>query len=105
MRENEYQARLIKKLKRMFRGCFILKNDTDYLQGIPDLTIFYEDKWACLEVKSSEDADEQPNQDYYVHLLDQMSFAAFIYPENEEEVLYDLQQTFKPSRSTRLLKR
>ncbi len=102
MLEREYQSRLIKKLRRMFRGCVILKNDTDYLQGIPDLLILYKDKWAMLEVKASAGGPVQPNQDYYIIELDLMSFASFIYPENEEEVLYDLQQAFGTRRASRI---
>lgn len=102
MLERDYQARLIKKLRRMFPGCVILKNDTSYMQGVPDLVIFWEEKWAMLEVKASRDADQQPNQDYYVDVLNQMSFARFIFPENEKEVLNDLQQAFQSRRSTRV---
>lgn len=92
MRENRYQAQLIKTLQEMFPGAIILKNDSEYLQGIPDLLILYGDKWAALEVKASHNSEHQPNQEYYVSLMDLMSFAAFIYPENEEAVLYDLQR-------------
>lgn len=105
MRENAYQAQLIKKLKRMFPGCIVLKNDTDYIQGIPDLTILYKDKWAMLEVKASATAPTQPNQEHYILMLDRMSFAGFIFPENESGVLYDLSKAFEPDRSARLLKR
>lgn len=91
MRESTYQGQLIRKLKRLFPDCIILKNDAGYVQGIPDLTIFFHDRWATLEVKASAAADEQPNQRHYVETMDRMSFSAFIYPENEEEVLYDLQ--------------
>lgn len=102
MLEREYQAKLIQKIKLMFPGCVILKNDTEYMQGIPDLLILWEDKWAMLEVKRSERARDQPNQRYFVRELDQMSFAAFIFPENEEEVLDELQQAFRPRRSARV---
>lgn len=94
MRESQYQARLIRVLERRFPGCVILKNDPTYLQGIPDLVIFYGNRWAMLEVKASANAPIQPNQDYYVRLLDEMSFAAFIDPSNEEEVLCGLEQAF-----------
>lgn len=98
MLESVYQSRLIKKLRRLFPGCIILKNDSSYIQGIPDLTILWGPYWALLEVKASEDADQQPNQEYYVDLANEMSFGAFIYPENEAEILDALQQAFKPSR-------
>lgn len=105
MRENSYQSRLIKVLRQMFEGCVILKNDPGYLQGVPDLIILYEKKWAALEVKASYDSSIQPNQKYYVDLMNAMSFAAFIDPSNEEDVLYALQQTFKPHRAARIPKR
>lgn len=98
MLESEYQAKLIKTLRGLFPGCFILKNDPTYLQGVPDLIILFKDKWAALEVKSSARSKEQPNQRYYVDILDRMSFSAFIYPENEADILSDLQRTFQPSR-------
>lgn len=101
MLERKYQPIVIKKLRAMFPGCVILKNDTDYMQGIPDLTIFFQDRWAVLEVKASADADEQPNQRFYVEKLNEMSFAAFIYPENEEEVLRELQHAFTSRRAAR----
>lgn len=94
-RENEYQAKLIKKIKSEFPGCVVLKNDPNYIQGFPDLTVFYEDKWAALEVKRSVNAKRQPNQPYYVDKLNEMSFARFVCPENEEEVLHELQQAFR----------
>ena len=91
--ERDFQAKLIKELKVMFKGCIIIKNDPNYIQGIPDLLILYRDKWAALEVKKSGTAHHQPNQEYYVELMDEMSYASFIYPENKEEVLYELQQS------------
>lgn len=92
--ERKFQAQLIKDLKNMFPGCIILKNDPNYLQGVPDLTIFWGNKWATLEVKKSERAGHQPNQDYYVRLMNDMSFSRFIYPENKEVILHELQQSF-----------
>ncbi|WP_458459962.1 hypothetical protein [Pseudobutyrivibrio sp.] len=91
--ERDFQSRLIRELKDIFKGCIIMKNDSSYIQGIPDLLILYKDKWAALEVKKSATASHRPNQEYYVELMDEMSFASFIYPENKEEVLYELQQT------------
>lgn len=90
--ERDFQSKLIKELKQIFDGCIIMKNDPDYIQGIPDLLILFEDKWAALEVKKSAKASHRPNQDYYVSRMDAMSYARFIYPENKEEVLYELQQ-------------
>lgn len=94
MAENRYQAKLIRKLKRMYPGCEILKNDSGYRQGIPDLTIYWGPFWAMLEVKDSINARRQPNQPHYVNKMNEMGFAAFICPENEEEVLAALQEAF-----------
>lgn len=94
MRENKYQAYLIVKLRKEFPGCFILKNDPAYIQGVPDLTVLFGRCWVMLEVKTSENAPEQPNQRYYVEMLNEMSYAAFIYPSNEEDVFRELQQIF-----------
>lgn len=96
--ESAYQRRLIKKLKDLFPGCLVQKNDEQYRQGVPDLVIFFEDKWAMLEVKASSSSQLQPNQEHYIERLNSMSFAAFIYPENEEEVLRGLQQAFRTER-------
>jgi hypothetical protein len=92
--ENAYQRKLIRKLKRMFPGCEILKNDSQYLQGVLDLTILWGPLWAMLEVKTSRDAPFRPNQEYYIKRFDEMAFASSICPEDEEEVLTALQQAF-----------
>lgn len=102
MLEKKYQAKLLRKLEKMFPGCIILKNDTRHRQGMLDLTILWNEFWATLEVKTSKEASTQPNQDYYIEKLGEMSFAAYIYPENEFEVLNALQQAFKSSRRTRV---
>ena len=94
MREAQYQARVINKLRTMFPQCIILKNDPSYLQGVPDILILYNDLWAMLEVKLISSSYE-PNQGYYIELLNEMSFAAFINPGNEEEVFHALQLAFE----------
>lgn len=104
-RENIFQANLIKELKGLFPGCVIIKNDANQLQGILDLLILYEDKWAMLECKRSHNAPHQPNQDYYIDKFNAMSFATFIYPENREEVLDDLESAFRARRKPRISKR
>lgn len=95
MLENKFQANLIKKLKTLFPGCIVMKNDSSYIQGIPDLIVLHEDKWASLECKKNANAKRQPNQEHYVGRMNEMSFSRFIYPENEEEVLSELSKTFK----------
>lgn len=92
--ESKYQKELIRKLQDIFVGCIVVKNDPNYIQGIPDLLILYKDKWAALECKRNCKASHRPNQDYYVLKMEEMSFAAFIFPENEEFVLNRLKRYF-----------
>lgn len=96
--ESQFQAKLIKALKTRFEGCMVLKLDPNYIQGIPDLLILYGKRWAALECKKTMNAPHRPNQDYYVQRMNDMSFARFIFPENVEEVLDELQQTFETDR-------
>lgn len=94
-RENEFQGKLIAEIRKRFPGCLVLKNDPNYIQGIPDLSVFYKDRWAFLECKKSSSEPHQPNQEYYVNKARAMSFAAFIFPENKEEVLNELGKLFE----------
>lgn len=92
--ESAYRRKLIKRIESRLPGCFITLLDPTIVQGIPDVLVLYQDRWAALEVKESHDAPHQPNQDYYVDKFNSMSFSAFIYPENEHEVLDALQSAF-----------
>ena len=92
--ESKFQKELIDEIRKLYPGCIILKNDSGYIQGFPDWTILYNDKWVVLEAKRNKNAKKQPNQEYYVKRLNDMSFSSFVYPENKEEVLNELQQTF-----------
>lgn len=94
-KESAFQADLIKKIKNIVPDCIVLKNDSGYIQGIPDLVVLGPKKWAALEVKKSANAHRQPNQEYYVDKMNELSYANFVYPENEEEVLNDIRETFK----------
>ena len=95
MKEGMFQRQVKEDLKKRFPGCIVIKNDPSSLQGIPDLSIFYEEHWGMLEVKNDEEAPHQPNQDYWVDKLNNMSFAAFINPSNREEVLDAMERSFK----------
>lgn len=95
MNENVFQSKLIKEIKSRFPGCIVIKNDPTYIQGIPDLLVLHKDKWASLEVKKSAKASHRPNQDYYVNKMDEMSYSAFIYPENKEAILDEMGRLFK----------
>lgn len=93
-KESEFQHSLKKELENLFPGCMITKLDSSYIQGIPDFLILYKNKWATLENKRSAKASHQPNQDYYVDKMNGMSFSRFIYPENKDEVVEELNNFF-----------
>lgn len=92
--ESKFQKDLMDEIKELYPGCVVIKNDSGYIQGFPDWTILYKDKWAVLEAKREKNAKKQPNQDYYVEKLDSMSYSKFVYPENKEEVLAGLRKIF-----------
>lgn len=95
MLENRFKTKLCNELEEMFPGCIITHLDPNEIQGIPDLLILYNTQWASLEGKKSKDASHRPNQEYYVRRMNDMSFSRFIYPENKEEVLDELQRFFQ----------
>lgn len=92
-RESAFQARVCRDLEREYSGILILPM---FVQGLPDRLLLFNDRWAFLEFKRSLGAPVQPNQEYYVALLCRMSFAAFICPENELEVLGELERALRP---------
>ena len=103
--EGRFKAEFTRDLEDLYPGCVILKNDEQLFQGIPDMLFLYEDFWAMFEVKKDAAAARQPNQAYYIEKFDKMSFAAFVYPENKEDVLHDLQQSLQSRGTARLPKR
>ena len=94
-KEAAYQSKLVKRIKDRFPGSIVMKTDPTQRQGMPDLLILHDNRWASLEVKQSATAKKRPNQEYYVKKLNDMSFASFIFPENEEEVLNAMERSFK----------
>lgn len=104
MKESKFQKEVIDEIQELLPDAIIMKNDPNYIQGIPDLTILSGDKWATLEIKKSKNAPHQPNQDFYVETMNKMSYSAFIFPENKEEVLHEMAQSLKPKRRTRIPK-
>ena len=93
-KENSFQSDLRKELKERFPGCIVTKLDSNDIQGIPDLLILYKNKWATLENKRSKKEHKQPNQEYYVNKMNDMSFSRFIFPENKDDVMDDLTKLF-----------
>ncbi len=103
MIESNFQRDVIKNIKARFPNSIVMKNDASYIQGIPDLIVLCNDRWATLEVKKSARAKHRPNQDHYVEVMNEMSFSSFIYPENKEEVLNELASFFDAPRGARTI--
>lgn len=93
--EKKFQSDLITELKQKFENCIVMKLDSSYIQGIPDLIVLFKNKWATLECKRSKKSKKQPNQEYYIDKMNSMSFSRIIFPENKQEVLHDLEQAFR----------
>ena len=93
-KEGKFQTALKKELKERFPGCIVTKLDPNDIQGVPDLLILWNNKWATLECKRSSSATHRPNQEYYVDLMNNMSYSAFIFPENKERILDEMEQAF-----------
>lgn len=98
MQERDFQPKLIKEIKERLPGCLVMKNDPNYIQGIPDLSVFYGSKWALLEVKKSKKASKRPNQPYYIQYAKDNAYGAIVSPENKEDILNELQQALQPGR-------
>lgn len=105
MKETKFEKYLVDKIHREFPGSFVIKTDPSYLQGFPDRLILYNTRWACFEVKRTINSPFQPNQQYYIDLLNQMSFATVVSPETQEDFFDEIQRTLRAFRSTRVPKR
>lgn len=95
-KESQFQRSLIEKIEKRLPGCMILKNDPTYIQGIPDLLILHNERWAALECKKDKSASARPNQEHFINKMNDMSYASFVYPENEKEVLDAIQSALQP---------
>ena len=93
--ERDYQSALIQKIRRMYPNAIILKNDANYLQGVPDLSIFHGPNYAMLETKQSSSASRQANQEWYISLFQSWAYGAFIDPSNEKDILNELQEALQ----------
>jgi hypothetical protein len=82
-------------LEARFPGIVIIKQDPNTsFQGVPDHLLLYEDKWAALETKRAVRSKRQPNQEFYVEKLNNLSYSAFVHPGNKQQVLDDLECVF-----------
>lgn len=90
-----YKRKFMDKLEELYPGCYLLLLDPSHKQGVPDVLMLWNGMWAAFEVKASKNAKRQPNQPWHVARMNEMSYAAFVYPENEEAVLHELQEVFQ----------
>lgn len=97
MRESEFQTIFLNRVKELLPNCFVLKNDANMIQGFPDWTVIFGKYALIFEIKRNEKAAYQPNQLYYIDFINNSGgFARIVYPENMEEVLHEIQQTYRP---------
>lgn len=95
MLESTFKTELIKEIENRMPGAFVFHLDPRERRGIPDLLVLYNSKWAALEGKQHENSQLRPLQDYYVKVMDEMSFARFINQDNKEEVLNDMVRSLR----------
>jgi len=104
-RESIFEMKLVQDLMHLYPNAIILKTYPNYIQGFPDRLMLLNDRWAAFEIKSHHNARHQPNQDYYIELLNRMSFASFVYPANREEFFNEIQFALRSVWETRVFKR
>lgn len=95
MLESEFKITAINKIRSRF--AYLDLDIVDIRSGdrsMPDTLILGPQVWAALEFKRSEAAPRQPNQEYHIDRLSAKSYATFVYPENVEEVLDELEELF-----------
>jgi len=98
--EGKFKAKLIEKLEERYPDFIITKLEADLKNGIPDIVILGDKKrWATLEAKKNKEEVTKPRrnkkaQDYYVSKMGKMGYSSYVYPENEEEVLSELEDYF-----------
>lgn len=102
MLERGFQKDFIDLLERSYPGSMVMKLDSAYIQGIPDLLFLYGDFWGTFEVKRSLREPYQPNQEWYIDSMNNMSFSVMVCPENVEDVLHALQVALRARRNARV---
>ncbi len=95
MLESEFKKRTIQRIKDRLPSLDLdFINTKPFNRSMPDTFVIGPWCWAALEFKRSEDADQQANQDYHIERLNRKGYARFVFPENVEEVLDDLEAVF-----------
>ena len=96
MSEATFRTKWLNKFKKLSPDIFIEFADPKRKNGIPDVIIFYKKKYARLETKRSKNASKRLHQQYYIDYFNSQGiYAAFLTPENQEEVYNALRRYFK----------
>lgn len=89
--EKRLQREIIQYLQR--KGCYVLKNDATYRQGVPDLSFWHPDLLGgMIEVKAHDNSPFQPLQLKTIQKLQDLGvFVCVISSENwvEWQVKFD----------------
>ena len=98
MLESEFRKAFLEEVQNRIdplnKGFLFFLNASNAFRSFPDIVILGSHKWAALEFKKSKRASHQPNQEYYINKLNEIGYASFVYPENAEEILNDLEELF-----------
>jgi hypothetical protein len=93
--ESDFKGKLYKEIRERFPGSEVLPNDANYLQGIPDATVYFPNgRYFLLEGKREKNSKRRPNQEYYVNESPLSNNAMFVSPENKDEVLAELERRY-----------
>lgn len=94
-KESDFKNKLYKEIRKRFPGTEVIPNDAGYIQGFPDATVYFPNgRYFLLEGKRTSTSAKQPNQDYYVNGSPLSKNAMFVYPENEKEILEELERRY-----------
>lgn len=95
-KESQFKGELYNEIRERFPGSEVVPNDANYIQGFPDGTVLFPNgRYFLLEGKKTEKSSRRPNQEYYVEESPLSPNAAFVSPENKEEVLAELERRYR----------
>jgi hypothetical protein len=98
-RESKFQRKLKKKLDSIPDSYFFVK-EAKAIRGIPDIIGVMRGRFIALEVKKNEAEAKQSGgrialQKYVLTMINKAGgYGAVIYPENEQEILSELEKIF-----------
>ena len=95
-KESEFKTKLYKEIRERFPGTEVLPNDANYIQGIPDATVYCPNgRYLMIESKRATASSRRPNQEYYINESSLSDNAMFAHPENKEEVFSEIERRYR----------